>query len=113
MLQYELTRGWSSTLSSIYVFNDKSAFKHTTNSDSAVEFTKEEKDQLNLSLSAFANYKRKYPVGNGVWFGDIDTHEIIYYKSSERDTVSIYKPLDSEDLPEALVNLVKLLREKF
>ena len=111
MLEYEMTHGWTGIKTFITVFKDKSAIKNINSNEVNISFSEDEKEQIDISISAFPNYKRIYAPVNGAWI-DITTYELIYKNSSISDTVSIYEPLDSGEIPESLKNLILILQEK-
>ena len=110
-LEYEMTHGWTGIKTFITVFKDKSAIKIRDSNEVKISFSEDEREQIDISISAFPNYKRIYAPVNGAWM-DITTYELIYKNSSIPDTVSIYEPLDSDEIPESLENLILILREK-
>lgn len=108
VLEGEATYGWTGTKTFITVYNDLSAVRNKDTNPMDITFSEEKKQRIITSFSDFPNYKRMYKPANGIWF-DIDTFELIYKNDSASDTVSIYEPLDTEEIPESLVKLVEAL----
>lgn len=111
ILKYEFKHGWTGKISIIIVSHDYTAFKKVDNTKIHIEFSDDELKQLKTLLVNYSSFKRFYEPENGAWF-DISTHELIYYAEIRPDSVSIYEPLDSPDIPVDLVNLVELLMSK-
>jgi len=111
LLKYEITNGWTHYKSSVIIYDDLSAISNVNEIDSSFEFTPVEKKELKTLLSRFSSFERIYQPENGAWC-DISAHELIYYRTSGPDSVSIYEPLDSENIPTDLASLVNLLMIK-
>jgi hypothetical protein len=111
LLKYETMHGWTGKISTITVFRDYSAVKHVNNTELFLEFSVDEKKDLADLLSHYSYFKRSYQPEQGFW-SDISTHDLIYYQTNHADSVSIYEPLDSSDIPAELVELVDLLISK-
>ena len=111
LLKYEMMHGWTGKTSTITFLRDYSAVKHVNNIQTSFEFSSGEKKDLAVLLSNYSYFKRFYQPEHGIWC-DISTHELIYYQTNHPDSVSIYEPLDSSDIPVELVELVDLLISK-
>ena len=112
LLKYEFTHGWTGRIRTITVFNDYTAVETYDTTSIDIEFSSEEFKTLKTALENYSSFKRYYRPESGAWF-DIDTHEFIYYGNADSDSVSIYEPLDTPDIPVDLINLTELLMSKF
>ena len=111
ILKYEFTHGWTGKTSTIIISYDYTGFKNVDNTKIQIEFSNDEIKELKVILANYSSFIRFYQPENGAWF-DIPTHELIYYGEIGSDSVSIYEPLDSPDIPVDLANLVELLMSK-
>jgi len=111
LLQYEIMNGWTGKISKITVFRDYSAVKNMENLEEQIEFTSGEREKLKAILSEYSSFKRYYKPENGFW-ADLSTHELIYYQTHKPDSVSVYEPLSTPEIPNNLVELIDILTSK-
>jgi hypothetical protein len=111
LLNYKIMSGWTGKISTITIFWDKSASKNINGAETAIEFTASEKNELDICLSRYSSFEKEYKPLNG-GCSDCPYYELVYYKTSPPDTVSILGLLDSVEIPAELVNLITLLMSK-
>lgn len=93
------------------VFIDKTAIKRMDGKEFMINFSEVENKQIDILISEFPGYVRTYKPINSIWM-DINTYELICKNSPVPDTVSIFEPLDTEGIPESLVELIRMFEKK-
>jgi hypothetical protein len=111
LLQYEFMHGWTGAKSSINIFENKE-MKYVDETEIEISFSESEKNELESFLINFTDYKNKYQPSNGTYM-DIDFHWLVHYPESKADSISIYIPLDSNQIPSELRNVIKIMSSKF
>ena len=112
LLTYKFMHGWTGKISSMKIFENKESFKYINEEEIEFEFTEIEKQELDSLLIHFSEFQREYKPQNGAWC-DVSYHWLVHYPESAADSVSIYEPLYSEEIPVELRELVDLLLSKF
>lgn len=111
ILEYKSTSGWTNFIISMSVFIDKTAIKRMDGKEFMINFSEVENKQIDILISEFPGYVRTYKPINSIWM-DINTYELICKNSPVPDTVSIFEPLDTEGIPESLVELIRMFEKK-
>jgi len=112
LLTYKYMHGWTGKISSMKIFENKKAIKYINEEEIEFEFSETEKKELDSLLIHYSEFKNEYKPNNGAWM-DISYHWLVHYPESKVDSVSIYEPLDSEQIPAELRELIELLLSKF
>ncbi|MFH2028997.1 MAG: hypothetical protein ABIJ40_00040 [Bacteroidota bacterium] len=112
LLTYKFMHGWTGKISSMKIFENKESIKYINEEEVEFEFTETEKKELDSLLIHFSEFQNEYKPHNGAWV-DISYHWLVHYPESKADSVSIYEPLNSEQIPAELRELIELLLSKF
>ena len=111
ILEYKYTQGWTGAVSIVEIYGDKSAVKLVDSIRSSITFSEQEKMEIDSLLSDFSTLKRIYEPEGGAWM-DMSLHDVVRFTASGSDTVSIYEPVDSQDVPGDLRDCVNVLLQK-
>lgn len=110
LLQYQFMQGWTGKKSDIQIFENK-ATRIQEGKEIEISLSKTEKDELNNFIKNFSKVKKQYKKSDGIWM-DIDYHLLINNPETSADSISIFEPLDSNNIPNEIKKAITILSSK-
>jgi len=110
LLQYQFMHGWTGKKSDIQIFKNK-ATRIQEGKEIEISLLKTEKDELNNFIENFSKVKQQYNKSDGIWM-DIDYHLLIKNPETSADSISIFEPIDSDNIPNEIKKAITILSSK-
>ena len=104
--------GWTGRISVINIYKNMQGTSNMGTKDIIFDFSEEEKKVMDSLLTSFSKFEKEY-TSDGPIYCDIDYHWLAYFNKMTTDSITIYIPLSSEQIPASLRRYIKLLLTKF